>query len=230
MKEKLEKNKQDFIASGLQATLGIVPFAGPFLQEVVENIIPNQRLDRLIEFTKILDKKLKESNIKLLNLQLRDENFISLVEDSLAEAAKATTTERKQYIANILKNGITSKHIDFLESKYLLKILSSVNDAEVIILLSKKLNTTEGHQQMRNDHPEIFKYERLLSGDPRNKVDKNSIFESYKEHLANLGLLDRRYLWKSGNAKNVSRDYQTPEINYRVSKFGELFLKSIDLE
>ena len=53
--EELENNKTDLIISFSKSIVGVVPIAGPLLSELVGQVIPNQRIDRLTKYIKILD-------------------------------------------------------------------------------------------------------------------------------------------------------------------------------
>ena len=44
----LKNNSADYVASAAKSALGAVPFAGSLLSEIAGNIIPNQRIDRIV--------------------------------------------------------------------------------------------------------------------------------------------------------------------------------------
>ncbi len=48
--KSLDTNRTDLLTSFSKSALSIVPIAGPFLSEIVGTIIPNQRIDRIIEY------------------------------------------------------------------------------------------------------------------------------------------------------------------------------------
>ena len=56
--QPLSANRIDVAAVIARATVGAVPFIGSLLAEVVDQIIPHQRLDRLADFARALGERL----------------------------------------------------------------------------------------------------------------------------------------------------------------------------
>src|ERR1035437_10165018 len=132
----LDNNKIDFLTSAAKSIVGAVPLAGSFLSELVGNIIPNQRIDRLTKYLKELDARFSKIPVERINFLLGNDDFVDLIEEGFVQASRATSEERRQYISSIVANGITDESISLLESKYLLKIIEELNDVEIIWLRS----------------------------------------------------------------------------------------------
>lgn len=64
-KEILSKNKSDLLASAGKSVLGAVPHAGAFLAELVEAVIPNQRIDRVSKYVIELEARLSKVEEKV---------------------------------------------------------------------------------------------------------------------------------------------------------------------
>ena len=59
-KKDLNANSTDIIVSGISAAVGIIPVAGGFVSEIVQNVIPNQREDRIVKFISDLSDELEK--------------------------------------------------------------------------------------------------------------------------------------------------------------------------
>ena len=46
----LERNKTDLLTSAAKSVLGALPYGGPLLSELIGNLIPDQRIDRLAKY------------------------------------------------------------------------------------------------------------------------------------------------------------------------------------
>ena len=91
---ELENKPMDYIASVVKGTLGIVPFAGSLLAELVGTVIPNQRLDRIAKFVVILENKLSSLEQDFIRSQLADENFSDLLEEGARQTARSLSDEQ----------------------------------------------------------------------------------------------------------------------------------------
>lgn len=58
--DELNQQTTDYVTLAVKGALGAVPFAGSLLAEIAGNIIPNQRVDRLVKFARTLDDELSK--------------------------------------------------------------------------------------------------------------------------------------------------------------------------
>ncbi len=223
----------DRLASLLKGGLGMVPFAGSMLSELVGNIIPNQRIDRLTKYAIELDERLSMVPIEILNKLKSDEEFIDLIEESFFQASRAITDERRKYIASIVTKGLTNEAIRLEESKYLLKLLQELNDIEVILL---KL-----HYGVRNDSD--WEFRKLHEGvlypittftqltDRNEKQKKTAFKETYDLHLERLGLIFHRYRMDSMTKTSKQDPYKgKPRISGTdTTHLGKMLLEQIGI-
>lgn len=207
----LETQKIDYIATALKAALGAVPYAGSLLSELIGTIIPNQRLDRLTKFAKSLETKISQIEKAFAQSQLKDDNFSDLFEEGFRQAARSLSDERREYIASIIANSLSSQDIEYMESKHLLRILDEINDVEVIWLRLYVVSTMGGDKEFREKHQDIIKPITRVMGTPQPVRDKGTLQDSYKQHLERLGLLKH-------NGKS-----------YSLSPLGNLMLREIGL-
>jgi hypothetical protein len=154
---------------------------------------PQQRIDRLVKFARELNERLTETEKAVFEAQLKDENFTDLMDEGLRQAARSTSDERRQHIANIIRNSLTPEAISFIESKHLLKLLGEINDIEVIVLRSYLHATIGGDEEFRTKHEEPLRRVPVHLGSTQPELDKHALQESYRQHLVRLGLLEERF-------------------------------------
>jgi len=68
--KELKKRGPDYVAATIKSILGALPCVGPAIAEIVENVIPNQRIDRLADFAQRLESKVQEHQAALLQKRL----------------------------------------------------------------------------------------------------------------------------------------------------------------
>lgn len=233
-KISLEEDSADLVASIAKAAAGSlpIPVVNSFLAEIVGNAIPNQRMDRFAKYLEVLSNQLNEVNGDLKSSLLSNYNFISLIEESSIQAVRAITDERRNYIANVVIEGIKADQIEFAEAKHVLQLLSQINDVEIIILGSFLHITYNGGPKYREKYPEIFKYDTIMSRKEEDEKEKFDLMNSYKSHLAGLGLLSHKLELKRENAGKVFKGHSSP-ISYKgfsITPSGLLVLKYVGLE
>ena len=69
---------------------------------------------------KLLEDKIKYLDRDLIESRFTSEEFADLLEDALPYAARALSEERREYIANLLKNCLTHEELDHAGKKKLL--------------------------------------------------------------------------------------------------------------
>jgi hypothetical protein len=60
--------------------------------------------------------------------------FCELLEEGFTQAARAISEERRNYIANLLCNGLAADQVDYVKSRFLLRLLNQLSNAEIIVL------------------------------------------------------------------------------------------------
>ena len=221
----------DYITSAVKGTLGVVPFAGSLLAELAGTVIPNQRLDRIAKFVAILESKLSNLEQEFVRSQLTNENFSDLLEEGARQVARSLSDERREYIANLITNSLSQQDIEYVESKHLLRILSELNDIEIVWLRFYSEPTMQGDEEFREKHNSILTPVMATMSGPSSAVDKVALQKSYKEHLSQLGLLQPRYKINSKiHIPEFDRITGGLEIRgYQITSLGRLLLKQIGL-
>lgn len=193
MSDKLDQNATDYVVSATKTALGMIPFAGSLLAELAGSIIPKQRMDRLVDYARKLEVRLGNLDQDAVRAKLTDENFMDLLEESARQAAQAVTNERREYLASLLASGVSDDHVSFVESRHLLRLLSQINDIEVIWLRFYSHGLMGGDEEFRNKHAAILEPIRATLGSDQETLNRRALQENYTEHLISLGLLTRPY-------------------------------------
>lgn len=232
---ELHSNINDYITLAMKGMLGMVPFVGSLLAEIIGTIIPNQRLDRVTQFAVILDERISQLELdqEYIRSQLDNEYFTDLIEEGMRQAARAISDERKEYIATLIANSLNSDDISYEESKHLLKILGELNDIEIIWLLFYACSFMGGDEEFRSKHQDILAPIPVVMSSPQDIEDDQTIQRSYKEHLARLGLVEPQYAAdrKTGQLKvKESVGKATLSISgYKITQMGKLLLREIGI-
>ncbi len=229
---ELGLNRSDYVASAAKAALGAFPFAGSLLVEIAGTVIPNQRIERIALFAEQLEERIGHLEAQCVRENLTDEEFTDMVEEALHQAARSTTDQRRSHIASIVAASLTSKDVSFIESKHLLKLLGEINDIEAIWLRSYLQPTIGGDEEFRAANRDLLTPRHAMMGASQVDVDQATLQRSYKEHLAQLGLLKERYRVDSQTKMPVfDRMDGRPEANgYELTRLGRLLLRQVGFE
>jgi hypothetical protein len=222
----------DYVASAAKAALGAVPFAGSLLAEIAGSIIPNQRIERVVDFASQLEARLSETERGLLRAKLTDENFTDLMEEALRQAARSVSAERRAYIAQLVVNGLSPGAVSVVETKHLLKILGEINDIEIIRLTSHLFDTMGSGQGYWERHREILETAAPSFGSPQDEIDRFTMQNSYDEHLASLALLSPLHnVDRRTEQLVVDRHRGTLEVQgYEITNLARLLLRQLGIE
>jgi oligoendopeptidase F len=202
----------DYVVSAAKAALGAVPFAGSLLSELAGTIVPNQRIDRIVKIAKVFDQRLAKLEQQFVLSELRNEEFSDLLEEGLRQAAHSLSEERREYISSLISSSLSSEDIAYQESKHLLRILDEINDVEIIWLRFFLHPIMGGDEEFRSKHKEVLKPISRVMGASQTVLDKGTLQESYKEHLIQLNLLERK------------------DKSFRLTSLGRLLLREIGFE
>jgi len=165
-----------------------VPVVGSILGEVVGLIIPNQRLDRIEAYLRILGQRLEKVDSESLSEHLRDPEHIDLFEEGAVQALRAVSDERKEYIASIVANGLSGNEQDCLRAKRLLKLLAEVDDGQIIVLASYLHKNIED-DAFRERHKAVLDPVATHAASTQEETEAAALHEIARVELLRLGLL-----------------------------------------
>lgn len=231
MDKKINSNKTDYLVSALKAGTGVIPGAGPILQELISNVIPNQRIDRIADYIQVLEQKIAKIPSETIELILHKEDFVSLIEEGFVQASRSTSRERREYIASLIEKGITKEEVELLESKHFLDILSELNDSEIVWLRYYLGSQRDLENNFQEKHIDILSPRGHYSKDSDEKQwTKIAVKKSYQEHLVRLNFLERKV--------KIDRKTKMPEYDnfgevrtqaLKITTLGRIFLKNIGI-
>lgn len=211
--------------------LGAIPFVGALAAEIVGAVIPNQRIDRIESLLKLLESKIPTEDRPKVKGKIVSPEAVDLIEDGFIQASRALSEERKEYIASLLKNSLTDDELKHIEYKRLFSILGELNDLEVLILKAHTMHRGQPeHDEFWKTHESALTSPLAHMGSTQEEIDKHTIYQTHKLHLANLGLLKARFK-KPKRGELPEFDDKTGMIKaqgYDITGLGRLLLRSID--
>ena len=195
--KNLETSRKDLIAAFARGVASAVPFAGGLIAEVIDQIIPKQRIDRLVDYLKLLDDALRRLNadLQMVKDRLYKNEGLDLFEEGVLQASRSISEERRRRLANLLAKSLSQEELKYAESKKLLNLLRELTDPEVLILLYYSEQPTFGseyHKQLSSKHPDILQPVSRSFGVSQEEIDKGSLQDSYKNTLIRMGLLQEK--------------------------------------
>jgi hypothetical protein len=228
----MNTNKSDVAAIIFKGSFRALPVVGPLLAEIVGTIIPNQMIDRIESTLRLLESKILEQDQEKVKQRIVNPEYVDLIEDGFWQAARALSEERKDYIASLLKNGLTDDELKHIEYNRLMSILGELNDIEILILKSELIGQRQPeYKEFWEMHGHLLRLPALTSRNAtQERVDKQAIHKTHKLHLTSLGLLKRRFkTLRKGDPPEF--DQETGMIKatgYDITMLGKLLLRSID--
>jgi hypothetical protein len=196
-----------------RAVAGMVPVAGSLIAELITEVVPGQRQERIEDWLRHLAERLATVEETRLRERLREPENVALFEEGAYQAARAITEERRRQIADLVGGGIADDRRDYLESHRVLRLLGELDDAEVIILAGYLQKNREGDYWKQ--HANVLQDLAVRLGSSRDEIDADTVRKAGRQHLVQLGLLDQGAL---GGAASI-----------QLNGLGRLLLRRIGL-
>jgi hypothetical protein len=215
-KPKLETTSTDIVAAAARGVAAACPIIGGLISEAVNQIIPRQKLDRVIDYLQILEADVSQlkDGLNQVEKHLKDDHGLDLFEESLVQASHAVTKERRSRIANLMAKSLSQEDLKYAESKKMLNLLRELTDPELIMLIFYSKPITMGsvyHEQLRERHPEILKPTSRERGIVQEEIDRGALQHSYNNTLIWLGLLEEGSLELTVLGKLLLRYIENPK-------------------
>jgi hypothetical protein len=169
------------------ALLGAI--AGPILGEVLASTLPNQRLERVITFVRIIRSKFSDAEIENF---LKIPEKISFLEEGLYAAGFTPHQDRLMRISNFIASGISKNDFELDKESHLLNIIKNISDTDFIILNYYKLKDEYNDNNILNykqKYPDIFPRKSQVGENPKIQYEIKFNLEGRKRYLSSLGLL-----------------------------------------
>jgi hypothetical protein len=191
----LELTSQDRLVAAARGVVGICPFIGPLAAKAIGYLIPNQRLDRVVEFLRNLEAEVSRLDGRLENFKknMTRSDGLDLLEEGLIQAARSVSPERKERLARLVSRSLTNNEVKYEESRKLLNLYRDLTDPEIVWLIYFSLNPVFGagpHQDLAKKHPEVLMPISRVTSAPQMQVDRAALQDSYKNTLMRFGLIE----------------------------------------
>jgi len=174
-----------------KAGLSLIPIAGPFISEIIGNIIPNQRFERVAKYLETLKSKLDSVEDQNIILQLTtDRNMLLLFENTIKHSSETNSEEKYDYYSEFIINALQDKTTEQIQRERILKIISELNEIEIVLLIYFSLRPTIG---MNNSFIEskkdlLFPHQRTMN-EPVENGYSHDFKQQYIENLERHKLL-----------------------------------------
>lgn len=229
--KELQSTQTDHLTVSAKAILGMVPVVGPMFSELIGAVIPKQRMDRLVQFVAACDRRLAKLEDDSARARWQDDSFLELVEEVVRQAARATSDQRREYLAAVLATEMSREQLEENDSRHLLRILGELNDIEIVWLRHYAGNSFKGHDEFQELHREITA-QRVMSDYPSDeaRIQVSALKESYLVHLVQLGLMEE-ILWTGiDRIPEVDLGGKKFRVRREITCLGHMLLELIGFE
>ena len=217
----LQSNKTDNIASILSASLGAVPVAGSFLSELVTQVIPEQRMDRVVKFIMMIAEELDKQkiDIELLRNRCSDQyKYGAYVSKCFRYVSSEIYEEKIEYYKNLCITGIIGDEVNLIHNERILQILGNLDFYEIQYLRYYYFPTMAKTEMMKDAISKIG-FDILFPLYTMGMNEEKIIEETYKQitlnNLVKAGLL------------RVIKDGGRNHKSYEITTLGRVLLKKI---
>lgn len=192
----LSESTEDRKSAIARAFIGLTPGFGSVLTELFNELIPNQKQERIKIFAEVLDMRVSHLETDFIAKKISTPEIALIVEEGFRQATKATTEERRKYVANLLAGAISEPVEDFrlLEISKCLSLLSELNDIEILFLKYESLPHPDA-QKFKDLHPVLFDdYHPSFEAKTRAEVVDRRLFKvTCRRKLREVGLIEEEY-------------------------------------
>ena len=197
---QLDPNSKDRLVSVAKVVAGTIPYVGTLISEILDNVVPNLRFERIVVFLQELDSKVSQVDEKLecFKVNLASEEGVDLLEEGMLQASRSISRERKERLASILEKSLSRENLKYEESRKILNIFRELTDPEIIWLIYYSLEPRLGkgpHSDWVEKHPDVLKpISKTITGLneelENEQLEKAALQDSYKETLLRFGLVE----------------------------------------
>lgn len=228
MTDKLNDDWRDRVAQVARAGLSAVPIVGGPLGEVVSEIIPGLRQDRIVKYLRELAARIEMLEQDKIQAVTTDPERIDLIETGGLLAAKATTDERIQRIVSLVFRGLSMDDANIIRRKRFAALLGEVDDDEIQILnaygQSYGVSGSDAWDSVNQPYP-------IHMQSSRQEMEAEKLFELGREHLLRLGLIERKFSnIKKGDYPEFDPKTGGFKGRLEISYLGRMFLREIGIE
>ena len=190
MPDQLDSDWRDRAALVTKIAASFVPVFGGPLAELITEVIPRQRQERIVEYLRQLDARLTNLEKERVGRILADAEKIDLIESGGYLAARATTSDRISKIAEIVFRGLKADEVNDMRRKRLLGLFGEIDDDEFLLLnaYGQSYGGLDSSAWNAIDQPPPAHF-----GSSKEQLDDAKLYDLGKQSLLRLGLLQRKF-------------------------------------
>ena len=227
----LDNKPSDYAVLALRGGLGAVPGVGSLLAEFASAFIPNQRLDRLVKFAEQLNARLGTVEQQRMAAALGNPEFGEIAEEAMRQAAASISDERRKQLSSVVAEALDEERRAFADSRQVLRLLGQISDLQMIVLRGGLVASFGGDDAFRKKHDIVLAPVPATLGSSQDELDRASLWDAHRQHLARLDLLRRKLRLDSRTRQPfvdpLTGDFATG--SYELTPLGRLVLRSVGL-
>lgn len=193
----LDPQSVDRLVSVSRGIASAVPYVGPLIAELLTDLVPQQRLERVVDFVRALDAEVQRQARRqdAIERSIRTAEGFDLIEEGMTQAARAVAGDRRERLGRLVGRALTAEELNYAQSRKILNIFRELTDEEITWLVYYSLNPVMGS----GPHADFFAlYEGILGpvsrhmGSSDEELARGALQESWKDTLLRLGLTEKR--------------------------------------
>ncbi|WP_156465580.1 hypothetical protein [Methylobacterium sp. Leaf106] len=221
----LGANANDRWAALARAGVGLVPIVGSALVEVVAEIVPNQRVDRIEAYLRALEERIdrlsSDETAENIASEMKRPEKVALIEEGASVSARLISSDRRGHIAQIVAYGLTQEVSGTLTTQRFIFLYGELDDGDIALLISwaEPMGAVWRLHPQRADFPNSDEY-HVAEG----------LHDASVMKLERLGLL--QFLPRTGGNSHApinNRFSGRPEGSHILSPLGRALLNRLEL-
>lgn len=215
--------QNDRIYAWLKSGTGVIPGIGAAICTYLGELQPDWKFKRVRNVLIWLERRVTaiENGETRFHLNVSTEAGADLLQEGLEQSEKAITEYRQEVLGRVLANSLTSIELNHEQDFLVLSTLKSLSEYELIHFIDyatqKGSEFKFNNENFRNLHLEILQPRATHLQSTMDEIEAASTQRQYKAMLAQKGLL-----------MQTTTQTQTP--SYKISSFGKLFFRRLDIE
>ena len=200
---------------------------GTLIGTIIDDSISSAQQSRIIDFANELYALYQKQNSELQNLKemferLLSDNANTLLFEVAAKAAINTNSNMLHHCyAYYIFNNLNNKSMDNIQREKLLRVISELNEYEIIHLINFSIPSYLGEQDsFFTHHEEILMRHSVYVGAPDEDIEFNAFYDQYNVTLEQKGLV-----FGTPEVKNGKIDFDKKK--YKITQFGRLVVEAI---
>ena len=143
----------DRTAAVIRSVISNIPIVGQALAEVITELVPNQRVERVEKYLLYLSEEIDSLKVENVDAVMKRPENVDLIEDGVYQAIRALSDERKRYLARAVAQGIGAEATDKLNEKRVLALIGDLDDSD-LLLLDAFASGNKGREKFEKLRPE----------------------------------------------------------------------------